>query len=127
MLAGGIGEELTEVEISLKGKFILMVYPDIHISTKQAYSNVIPKKPKKCIRQILVEKNITEWKHFLKNDFEEAIFGEYPILMELKQQLYKSGAIYASMSGSGSCMYGIFQENPQITFPEHFKTWTGKL
>lgn len=127
MLAGGIGEELTEVEISLKGKFILMVYPDIHISTKQAYSNVIPKKPKKCIRQILVEKNITEWKHFLKNDFEEAIFGEYPILMELKQQLYKSGAIYASMSGSGSCMYGIFQENPQITFPEHFKTWSGKL
>lgn len=127
MLAGGIGEELTEVEISLEGKFILMVYPDIHISTKQAYSNVIPKKPKKCIRQILVEKNISEWKHFLKNDFEEAIFGEYPILMELKQQLYKSGAIYASMSGSGSCMYGIFQENPQITFPEHFKTWSGKL
>lgn len=127
MMATGIGEQLTEVKISLEGKFILLVYPDIHISTRQAYSNIKPKKSNTSIRQILAEKGMPEWKDYLKNDFEVALFGAYPVLLKLKKQLYNSGAIYASMSGSGSCMYGIFDENPQINFPEHYKTWSGKL
>ena len=127
MLAIGIGEQLAEVEISLEGKFILLAYPGIHISTKQAYSNIMPEQPKMRIRQILAEKEISEWKYFLNNDFEATLFERYPILMEIKQQLYDSGAIYASMSGSGSCMYGIFEDNPQINFPEHYKIWSGWL
>ena len=127
MLATGIGEQLTEVDISLEGKFVLLVYPDIHIATKEAFSNIKPKKPAMSIRQFLVEKKIHNWKLMLKNDFEPGLFEKYPILRELKQQLYDSGAIYASMSGSGSCMYGIFDGNPQINFPEHYKTWSGRL
>ena len=127
MLATGIGEQLTEVEISLEGKFILLVYPDIHISTKEAFSNITPQNPTIRIHQILTKEKIHDWKHMLKNDFEPGLFEKYPILRELKQQLYDSGAIYASMSGSGSCMYGIFEENPQFNFPEHYKTWSGRL
>lgn len=127
MLATGIGEQLAEVEISLKGKFILLVYPNIHVSTKEAFSNINPKKPAISIKQVLGEKSISEWKHLLRNDFEASIFDAYPILMEIKNKLYKSGAIYASMSGSGSCMYGIFEENPQVDFPKTYRSWSGRL
>lgn len=127
MLATGIGERLTEAEISLKGKFILLVYPNIHVSTKDAFSNIKPKKPDNIIKQVLGEKNISEWKCSLKNDFEALIFDIYPILLNLKQQLYDAGAVYASMSGSGSSMYGIFDKNPQIDFSEKYTTWSGRL
>ncbi len=127
MLATGIGEQVTDVALSLKGKFILLVYPNIHVSTKDAFSNINPKKPALHIKQIFAEKNISEWKHCLINDFEASIFNTYPILLNLKQRLYNSGAAYASMSGSGSCMYGIFEKNPQIDFPEKFTVWSGRL
>jgi 4-diphosphocytidyl-2-C-methyl-D-erythritol kinase len=127
MLAKGIGEQLENIGLSLKGKFILMVYPNIHISTSEAYSKISPQKSEMSIKQILVEYNISDWKHFLKNDFEPPLFETYPILKEIKQQLYESGALYASMSGSGSCMYGIFDDNPQIVFPEHYKICSNRL
>ena len=127
MLAKGIGEQLENIEVSLKGKFVLMVYPNIHISTKEAYSKINPKKSEISIKQILVENNISDWKHFLMNDFEPSLFETYPILQKIKHQLYESGALYASMSGSGSCMYGIFDENPQIVFPDHYTIWSNRL
>ena len=127
MLATGVGEQLTEVDISLDGKFIMLVYPDIHISTKEAFSNITPKRPDIHIHQMLAEEKITDWKDILKNDFEPGLFESYPVLSKLKQQLYDAGAIYASMSGSGSCMYGIFEKNPQITFPKHYSTWSGRI
>jgi 4-diphosphocytidyl-2-C-methyl-D-erythritol kinase len=127
MLATGIGEQLTEVKISLKGKFILLVYPNIHVSTKEAFSNIKPKNPDVRIEKVLGEKSISEWNHWLINDFETSIFGSYPILMEIKKKLYHSGAVYASMSGSGSCMYGIFEEIPRVDFPERYTIWSGRL
>ena len=127
MLAAGIGEQLTDINMSLEGKFILLAYPNIHISTKEAYENVVPKKPINSIQKVLEEMDIPEWKNYLKNDFEDAIFKKYPTLSKLKQKFYDSGAAYASMSGSGSCMYGIFENDPQITFPEHYKVWSGRL
>ncbi len=127
MLATGIGEKLSDVELNFSDKHIVLVYPDIHISTKEAYSGIIPKKPIIGIRSILEEKEISEWKNLLKNDFEFSLFKSYPILDEIKQQLYDCGAVYASMSGSGSCMYGIFEQSPQINFPDSFRIWSGKL
>lgn len=127
MLATGIGERLTEVKISLKEKFMLLVYPNIHVSTKDAFSNIKPNKPDVHIEQVLSENSISEWKHWLMNDFEASIFEKYPILVNIKNQLYDSGAVYASMSGSGSCMYGIFDENPQVDFPKTYKIWSGRL
>jgi 4-diphosphocytidyl-2-C-methyl-D-erythritol kinase len=127
MLATGIGEQLKEAEISLKGKYILLVYPTIHVSTKDAFSKITPKIPEISIEQILTKKNIAEWKGYLKNDFEVSIFDKYPILQEIKKKLYNSGAVYAAMSGSGSCMYGIFSEKPLIDFPKAYTTWSGWL
>ena len=127
MLAAGIGEQLTDINMSLEGRFILLAYPNIHISTKEAYANVVPKKSINSIQEVLEEMDILDWKNYLKNDFEDAIFKKYPTLLNLKQQFYDCGAAYASMSGSGSCMFGIFENDPQITFPEHYKVWSGKL
>ncbi len=127
MLATGIGDNLTNVDVSMKGRHVLLVYPNIHISTNVAFSKIIPKKPDIGIKQILAEKNITEWIQYLTNDFEFPVFEKYPILLKLKQQLYHHGAIYASMSGTGSCIYAIFDDIPQINFSKSFKIWQGKL
>jgi 4-diphosphocytidyl-2-C-methyl-D-erythritol kinase len=127
MYATGIGEQLSDIKVSLKGKSLLMVYPNIHISTQEAYSKIIPKKPKTGIQSILTEKSIAQWKDLLVNDFEEPLFQSYPILKEIKEKLYDGGALYAAMSGSGSCIYGIFEEIPAIDFDLNFVIWVGKL
>ncbi len=127
LLATGIGEQLIEVNISLEGMFILLVYPDIHISTKEVFDRIQPNKPITSVSQILTGKEISEWKAILVNDFEKSLFGKYPILQKLKAHLYDSGAIYSSMSGSGSCMYGVFEEDPKLNFPVEYKTWFGRL
>ena len=127
MLAQGIGELLSDINVSLKGKFILMVYPNIHISTGEAYSKIVPKEPKISIKTILEDSPITEWKYQLVNDFEEALFGGYPLLPHLKNMLYDHGALYAAMSGSGSCMFGIFDQEQVIDFGGDCKVWAGIL
>lgn len=126
-LAGGIGEQLTEVDVSLRGKSLLLVYPGIHISTKEAYARVIPGEPKHSIKNTLTKKPITDWQYYLINDFENALFARYPELPKIKQTLYDHGALFASMSGSGSCMYGIFDKLPDIDFDPNFKIWSEYL
>lgn len=127
MLAEGRGEILTDIPLSLKGKYIAIIHPSIHISTAQAYSNIIPKKSDFLLQQ-LPSLPIQQWKLFLKNDFEEAIFKDYPELARIKNILYENNALYASMSGSGSSVFGIFEELPDIskTFPNYF-IYTGIL
>ena len=126
-LASGIGEKLIEVDLKLKGNFIFMVYPNIHISTKEAYSNIKPKLPTISIREVLNQYELINWKNLLFNDFEIPLFESYPVLKEIKSELYTAGAIYASMSGSGSCMYGIFNQKSKMNFPEEYTTWSGDL
>ena len=127
MLAKGIGEKLEDIDITCEGKFIILVYPGIHISTKEAYSKISPRLPEVSVAEILTNKDFRQWKHYLKNDFEISLFESYPILSEIKQRLYDSGAIYASMSGSGSCMYGIFTKEIEIHFPDNYTVWSGQL
>lgn len=127
MLASGIGEKLTETSISLKGKFIQLVYPDIHISTKEAYADITPEIPSMSIKDIFQQYSLSDWKDVLVNDFEKPLFKKYPILDEIKMNFYKSGALFASMSGSGSCMFGIFDHESDVHFPEDFKLWSGRL
>jgi len=127
MLARGIGEILTAANITLTGKYILLVYPNVHISTKEAYSNITPKSPNLSIKDILDEFEPADWKEHLKNDFEESLFDTYPILQQMKAELYNSGAFYASMSGSGSCMYGLYEKEPELDFPSDYTVWSGKL
>jgi 4-diphosphocytidyl-2-C-methyl-D-erythritol kinase len=121
------GDVFEEIAIDLSGYYILLVYPNIAISTAEAYVNVRPRKPEQSLRQHLQEP-IETWRHVVHNDFEASLFPSYPVLSEIKQQLYDSGAVYASMSGSGSTVYGIFNAPPLV--PNQFSdynVWQGRL
>lgn len=109
-IATGRGEIMEAVEVDLKSNYLVLVKPPIHIGTKEAYAGVTPKKPDIGLKSILQEKSI--WKDKLVNDFESSIFPNHPELSIIKQDLYKMGAYYAAMSGSGSTMFGLFREEP---------------
>lgn len=120
--AEGIGDELMPVDApqgNLNGYYLALVKPDVAVSTKDAYSAIIPKKPVKNCRDI-VRQPIETWKDELVNDFEKPIFQMHPELEEIKNKLYELGATYASMSGSGSAIYGIFKKKP-TDIESHFK------
>lgn len=115
-LATGRGEILQPVSLNLSGYSIILVKPNIHINTTQAYSGVHISGDKGSLEQ-QVSLPIDEWKQHIKNDFEQHIFQMHPYLAKIKSDLYAHGAAYVSMSGSGSTMYGIFKELPEsITF-----------
>lgn len=125
-LAINKGDEFEKVDITLKGKFLVLIYPDLFISTKEAYSAVSPKKPSADIRSI-IKNPISDWKTFLENDFEQHLLIKYPILSDIKNTLYNCGALYASMSGSGSTMYGIFDREIDLSksFSKAYSLWQG--
>lgn len=105
--ATGIGDKLTNCNVSLKDKFIVLVKPDVFVSTKEAYAHVTPKLPAIPLAEA-IKLPIETWKEQIVNDFEQSVFPFHPELPAIKQTLYDMGAVYASMSGSGSTMYGIF-------------------
>lgn len=128
VFAQKIGDKLETIEISLKGRSIVIVKPPINISTKEAYSSIKPKKPNSSIKSIIT-KPIELWRNELFNDFEAPIFRKYPQIKEIKEELYNRGAIYSSMSGSGSSVYGIFDNptNLKAAFPDSFFYWSDNL
>ena len=114
VFATGIGNIFTPVKLSLKGYFIVLVKPDIHVSTKEAYALVKPKPPVFSLMEII--KDTPEaWKGKMINDFESSVFFQYPAIKDIKEKLYHLGAVYASMSGSGSSVFGIFREEVNLT------------
>lgn len=104
--ASSRGEILEEVEFILDKKIIIKV-PDVHISTKEAYSLVRPNSVVPDLKKLIFS-DINTWKDNIKNDFEESILINHPEIAKIKNEMYEEGAIYASMSGSGSAVYGIF-------------------
>lgn len=113
VFASGIGTTFKSVDLDLSAYFIVVIKPEIHISTVEAYGHVIPQTPKvDLIRAIQLP--IQEWKFHLINDFELGIFEKYPQIEEIKHKLYQKGAIYAAMSGSGSAVYGIFEQKVDL-------------
>lgn len=108
--ASGIGEELTPIELNLKGYTLLIVKPEVYVSTADAFAGITPKKPDFNLR-FLPFLPVEEWKGKVENDFETTVFAKHPELEELKEKIYESGAIYASMSGSGSSIYGIYRDS----------------
>ncbi len=123
--ASGIGDRLTPISLSLKGFHLALIKPEIHISTPEAYSGVTPSVPEVGLSEI-IGRPITEWRHLLKNDFEISIFKKYPLIAEIKQHLYDCGAVYASMSGSGSSVFGLFEHPVKINWPNCYM-WQGEL
>lgn len=107
MYAEGIGDELEEVSIDLSGKWLVAVKPDLHISTKEAFAGVVPGENGFDLRQ-LADIPLQDWRHVAFNDFERSLFPHYPDLYRIKEELYDGGAVYSSLTGSGSVVYGIF-------------------
>jgi len=107
--ATGIGEILTPIDINLSKYKIAIVKPPVMISTKEAFSNIIVKQPIKCCKEIVAQP-IETWKEELINDFENSICTIHPEIGKIKNRLYDLGAIYASMTGSGSALFGIFEK-----------------
>lgn len=129
VFASGIGNLFEPVDLSLKGYHLCLVKPDIAVSTREAYSLVVPAQPEISLKEI-IRKPIAEWRQCMVNDFEASVFSQYPRIGEIKDKLYERGALYAAMSGSGSSLFGIFEQAPHIKeqklFPDHF-VWEGEL
>lgn len=107
--AEGVGERLKEIELPLDGCWIVAVKPRIYVSTREAFSGVTPKLPEFDLRN-LPAIPLEEWRDCVHNDFEDSLFPLHPELERIKAELYRLGAAYASMTGSGSALYGIFTD-----------------
>jgi 4-diphosphocytidyl-2-C-methyl-D-erythritol kinase len=117
--AEGRGELLSPISINLSGYYLRLINIGIHISTKEAFSSCrFPSKEKPLLQDIIQQK-IENWKGNLHNDFEDSVFPLYPALANLKEKLYEDGAIYASMTGSGSTLYAIYTQKPELLHLEN--------
>ncbi len=127
MLGTGRGEVLHPVDLTLKGYYLVLSNPGIHVSTAAAYAGVVPSEPPERVREI-VSRPPEEWKIKLKNDFESSVFTNYPELLRIKENFYAAGAVYAAMSGSGATVFGLFEKevaNPGVA--DDVIIWKGVL
>lgn len=121
--ATGIGDIFTPIDLDLKGWQIVIVKPDIFVSTPEAFRGITPQRPQRSLLDI-VKEPVEAWRLSMLNDFEESIFPHHPRIAAIKQQLYDTGAVYAAMSGSGSSVYGLYEEGSPVPkeqdFPQDF-------
>lgn len=113
--AEGIGNIFSPVELSLAGWQLLLVKPDIFVSTRDAFARICPRRPQRNLKDIIGQP-VESWKDYMVNDFEESVFPQFPAIGDIKTELYRLGAVYASMSGSGSSVYGLFA--PDTPLPD---------
>jgi 4-diphosphocytidyl-2-C-methyl-D-erythritol kinase len=109
--ATGRGEVIEPIDLSLKGYFFVLINPNIHVSTSEAFLNVYKRGEQQISLKDLIKNPVENWKSLIENDFEKSVFLIHPEIKNLKEKLYGNGAIYASMSGSGSSVFGLFKEN----------------
>jgi len=113
-LCTGRGEVMTPVEVDLAGMWLVVVKPPVAVSTAEAYAGVTPCENGESVADT-VRRPVGEWRKLLRNDFEESVFAHHPELGEIKHALYDAGALYASMSGSGSALFGLFERRPDLS------------
>jgi 4-diphosphocytidyl-2-C-methyl-D-erythritol kinase len=109
-LVSGIGDVMNDIDLDISDYEIKVINTGIHISTKEAFSEIVCDNTNNSL-QNLVFLPIEQWKYSITNDFEKNIFNKYPKIKESKQKLYDSGAIYSSMTGTGSAVYGLFKKS----------------
>jgi len=129
VLAVERGDVFEEIQLSLAKLPCVVVYPNLHISTAEAYARIVPKPPAHALREALAQP-LETWRATVSNDFETALMPAFPVLAHIKQQLYAAGAAYASLSGSGSAVYGLWasgQEPAPTRWPAEFTVWRGQL
>lgn len=125
--ATGRGELLQSIPLDLSACSFLVVHPGVHINTGWAFSQLTPAPPARSLKDI-IEQPVTSWRNLLKNDFESPVCKHHPELQAIKNKLYEAGALYASMTGSGSCFYGIFPKDqlPAIQWPAQYSIFEVK-
>jgi 4-diphosphocytidyl-2-C-methyl-D-erythritol kinase len=120
-LVEGRGERISPIDFSLKSKHIAVIYPDLHISTKAAYQGIIPMAQEQDLFNEagsgLLQQDMGSWTKHLKNDFQSGLYERHAVLRETHEQLAAAGARYVAMSGSGSSVFGIFDDEPKINSP----------
>ncbi len=121
-LCSGRGEKMQPIDLDLSGKYLLLIKPDVNISTREAYAGVKPKLPATPLSE-LVKLPVEQWQGKVKNDFEAHIFKAHPLLQKIKDDILSAGALYAAMSGSGSTLFGIF-DNEQQAQSEQLKGYS---
>ncbi len=127
--ATGRGEVMNPINLSLKGLSLFMIKPNVEVSTAAAFKNIVPQEPKVSLQE-LISLPVPEWKKHIFNQFELSVFQQFPEIKAIKNQLYSLGAIYASMSGSGSCVFGLFVDLPdeiEGCFPSSYKIFRQNL
>ena len=127
VFASGIGNQFEQVKLSLKGYYILVIKPHFSINTLNAFKDIRPAIPETSLKEI-IKQPVSSWKNQIKNDFEVPLFQIHPELSKIKSDLYNLGADFASLSGSGSALYGLFKNKPQLN--DNFKDffcWKAKL
>lgn len=124
-IATGRGELMQAVALNLSSYSFMLVHPGIHVNTGWAFSQLTPAPSVQPLPAIM-QQPVSTWPSVLKNDFEAPVLQHHPGLKAIKEKLYEAGALYASMTGSGSCFYGIFPKNqwPHITWPDNYKVFT---
>jgi 4-diphosphocytidyl-2-C-methyl-D-erythritol kinase len=118
-IAYGRGEIFENISLKLVGKYIAVTHPRIHISTAGAFKSMNPRLPNERLRD-KIQRPMVEWKETIGNDFEEYAFSSHPEIGAIKEEMYKAGALYASLSGSGSAVYGIFDNKPELDWPKNY-------
>ncbi len=118
--AQGRGELLVPYDLKIKNLKLFLLIPDFSVSSKEAYSKIKP-NPKQTAPKAILNQPMENWKLHLKNDFEDVVFKEFSVLAELKKALYQKGAIYVSLSGSGSAMFALFENRIDIKVPNNYR------
>jgi len=125
-LASGKGETLASVSLGLSGFHVVVIHPELHINTAEAYAGISPDPSKKGMLANALKAPIEHWRGSINNDFEKGAISRYPELGIIKEQLYESGASYASMTGSGSSFFGLFNDAPSLVLDGlNQKVWEG--
>jgi 4-diphosphocytidyl-2-C-methyl-D-erythritol kinase len=129
VFATGRGELMNIIDLRLNGLFLFIVKPPVEVSTAKAFQFVVPKKSEFSLTE-LIKLPVSQWKDKISNQFETSVFQQYPEIEMLVKTVYANGAEYASMSGSGSCVFGIFRkplQNLQRIFPSNHLTYQQHL
>jgi 4-diphosphocytidyl-2-C-methyl-D-erythritol kinase len=123
----GRGELMQSIQLDLSAYSFMIVHPGIHISTGWAFMQLTPAPSAQPLQEI-IQQPIANWRNALKNDFEAPVFKHHPDLQAIKDKLYEAGALYASMTGSGSCFFGIFpkEQFPSLQWPDNYAVFNLK-
>lgn len=125
-LCEGRGEQMTAIDVNLDGMWMVIIKPNESVSTREAYAGVKPAIPELALTQ-RIKRPIAEWQGLIKNDFEPSVFAAHPAIESAKEQLLQAGAIYASMSGSGSALFGLFDNETSAEQMRHLTDYIFKI